>query len=240
MIVTKTRKEVIAIKQEDHAAFAGFLLERWSDHGFKHDEQRETIIRATREHDNGWREFDAAPRIDSKTKLPVNFKKIEPEETNDIWIRGSQRFVKDEPYVAMLITHHAYALHEAKHSRSGIWNEFFTTLARQRAFLRDSLGLTRNDIEHSYSFLRMADWFSLKYCSEPKLGAGRPAIYAGYKVMRDEHVFRFRPYPFIDHDIRYEMPVYVLNRKGYESTEELQKDLEIPEMREIILNPLQL
>ncbi|MCE2503634.1 MAG: DUF3891 family protein [Chlorobi bacterium] len=240
MIVTKTREEVIAIKQEDHAAFAAFLLERWSDHGFKHDERREAIIRATSEHDNGWGEFDAAPRIDNKTRLPVNFKRVTPEETNEIWMRGSQRFVKEEPYVAMLITHHAYALHESAHKRSGIWNDFFVTLARQRAFLRDALGLTHNDIEHSYSFLRMADWFSLKYCSEPKLGANRPDQYAGYKVMRDDNTFRFRPYPFIDHNIGYELPVYVLDRNGYKSREDVQKDFQVPEMREIILNPLEL
>ncbi len=241
MIITKTRKEVIAIKQEDHAAFAGFLLERWSDHGFKHDERREAIIRATGQHDNGWKEFDAAPRIDEKTGLPVDFRKITPEEIHDIWMRGSQRFVVEEPYVAMLITHHAYSLHEHAHNnRSDIWKDFFVTLARQRAFLRDSMGLTHNDIEHGYSFLRMADWFSLKYCTEPKLGAARPAQYAGYKLVREEDEFRFRPYPFIDHDIRYELPVYVLNKKGYKSTAEAQEDLAEPEMREITLNPLEL
>ena len=238
MIITKTRKEVIAVKQEDHAAFAGFLLERWSDHGFKHDPRREVIIRATELHDNGWREFDAAPRLDSKTGLPVDFRKITPEETSEIWMRGSQRFAVEEPYLALLITHHAYALHEHAHNRAGVWNDFFVTLARQRAFLRDSLGLTHNDIEHGYSYLRMADWFSLKYFTEPKLGATRPAQYAGYKLVREDDSFLFRSYPFIEHGIRYQIPVYVLNKKGYKSEAELQEDLQEPEMREIILNPL--
>lgn len=240
MIVTKNRKEVIAIRQEDHAAFAAFMLERWSDHGFRHDPLREAIIKATREHDNGWHDFDAAPRISPKTKLPVDFKNIDAEETYRIWIEGSQKFIEDDPYVALLITHHAYSLHEHAHNRTGIWKEFFVILAKQRGRLRDQLGLTHNDVEHGYSFLRMMDWFSLMFCSNRTLGHVRPAQYAGYKVKRDEDAFLFRPYPFADRELVYHMPVYPLNPKGYADTEEVQADLQEPTTWEILINPLEL
>lgn len=240
MIITKNRKEVIAIKQEDHAAFAAFMLERWSDHGFRHDPQREAIITATREHDNGWHDFDAAPRINPKTKLPVDFKNINDEETYAIWVGGSQKFIEQDPYVALLITHHAYSIHEHAHNRAGIWKEFFVTLAKQRGGLRDQLGLTHNDVEHGYSFLRMMDWFSLMFCSTRTLGHIRPALYAGYKLKRDEDAFLFRPYPFAERELHYRMPVYRLNPKGYNTTEEAQQDLQEPTMWDIHINPLEL
>lgn len=240
MIITKQRRQVTAVKQTDHAAFAAFILERWSDHGFRHDPVREQVIVATREHDNGWREFDDAPRIDEKTKLPVDFKNISPEETYEIWMRGSQRFMEENPYVALLITHHAYSLHEHAHNRTGIWKEFFVTLAKQRGALRDSLGMTHNDVEHGYSFLRMMDWFSLMFCSNPKLGHARPAQYAGYKVKRDEDSLLIRPYPFSERDLKYELPFYSLNPKGYDDPEALQSDLSTPSTLEITLNPLEL
>ncbi len=240
MIITKQRKKITAVKQEDHAAFAAFLLERWSDHGFKHDAIRDSVIKATREHDNGWREFDAAPRINPKTRLPIDFKNPSPEETFEIWMRGSQRFIEDDPYVALLITHHAYSIHEHAHNRSGIWKEFFTGLAKQRGTLRDELGLTHNDVEHAYSFLRMMDWFSLMFCSNLKLGHTRPAQYAGYKVKRDKDSFLFRPFPFVERGLRYELPIYLLNPDGYDSTEETQADLQEPTYMEILINPLEL
>lgn len=240
MIITKHRKETVAIKQEDHAEFAAFMLERWGDHGFRHDPKRDAIVMATREHDNGWREYDAAPRINPKTKLPVDFKSTSPEETFDIWLRGSRRFIDEEPYVALLITHHAYSLHEHTHNRSGAWKEFFITLAKQRGLLRDSLGMTHNDVEHGYSFLRMMDWFSLMFCSNRTLGHARPAQYAGYKVKRDEDTFLFRPFPFADRELHYTMPVYVLKSRSYATTADVQRDLETPESWEIVISPLEL
>lgn len=240
MIITRQRKNITAIKQEDHAAFAAFLLERWSDHGFKHDPIRDAVIMATREHDNGWKEFDAAPRINPKTRLPIDFKNPSPEETYEIWMRGTRRFIKENPYVALLITHHAYSLHEHAHNRSGIWKDFFVTLARQRGELRDMLGLTHNDVEHGYSFVRMMDWFSLMFCSNLKLGHARPAQYAGYKVKRDGEAFLFRPYPFADRNLRYQLPVCMLNPDGYDSTEQAAADLANPTHIEIVINPLEL
>lgn len=241
MIVVKTRKEAIGVRHEDQAAFGAYLLEEWNDQSLKHDERREQIIVAARNHNFGWNEFDKNPRLDPKTRLPVQPKKLTPEEVYDIWIRGSRHFLGKDPYVALLLTHHAYTLHEHTQNRTGIWEEFFVKLAQQRGRLRDALGLTHNDIEHGYSYLRMSEWFSLNYLTKPKLGAERPIVYAGYKVTRQEDQLRIRPYPFVKKNLTFEMPVIVLDRKGYDSQEELQAALEVePEMRTITINPLEL
>lgn len=240
MIVTKTRKEVIGVRHDDQAAFGAFLLEEWNDHNLKHDPRREQIITATRLHNNGWIEFDEDPRLDPKTNLPVEPKKLTPEEIYAIWMRASERYLEEDPYVALLITHHAYTLHEHTQNRKGIWEDFFVTLARRRGRIRDELGLTHNDIEHGYSFLRMAEWFSLMYLTKPKLGAERPVVYAGYKVARRENKLLIRPYPFIEHDISYQIPVVLLDRKGYAKQGDLKKTLKSGETREIIINPLEL
>ena len=140
MIVTKTRAETIGIRQEDQAAFSAFLLEEWNDQALKHEARREQIIRATRECNTGFREYDAAPRMDPKTKLPVDYRKITPEEVNEIWMRASERFLDDDPYIALMITHHAYTLHEHTQNRTGVWKDFFVTLAQRRGRIRDELG----------------------------------------------------------------------------------------------------
>jgi len=239
MILQKNRKQVIAIKQEDHAAFAAFLLENWSDHGFPHDPDREQIIFATKVHDNGWKEYDANPRLDQRTQLPIDFMHVNAEETYEVWMRGSKKYVEKDPLVALLITHHAYALHEHAHRRDGVWKKFFIELAQQRATLRDQLGLVHNQVERIYSFLRMADWFSLSYCLDPKLGAEKPAKYAGYSVRRDGSTFQFRPYPFHSRELHYKLPFYPLDKTGYASQAKIQAALKKPSYEEIHILPLE-
>lgn len=239
MIVLKSRAEAIGITQEDQAAFSAALLEEWNDQSLKHEPRREQIIRATRECNNGFREYDAAPRIDPKTNLPVDYRKITPEEINEIWMRASERLLDDDPYVALLITHHAYTLHEHTQNRTGVWKDFFITLAQRRGRIRDELGLTHNDIEHGYSYLRMANWFAKSYLTKPKLGSEKPVIYAGYKVTRADDELRIRPFPFVD-DLTFTMPVIPLDKRGYGSEEEMQKALKKREERVITVTALEL
>lgn len=238
MILQRTPESIIAIKQEDHAALAGFMLEHWSDHNFAHDPERDEIILATCEHDNGWRELDAHPQLDPGTGLPVEFTDINAEQAFEIWARGSRKYMESDPFVALLITHHAYSIHEQHHKRNPAWKAFFTEFAQQRAALRTQLGLEHPQVERAYSYLRMMDWFSLAYCMQYNLGAEKPEQYAGYHFKRDGAELLMRPYPFDNRDLRYELPVYPLRPEGYEDEQSLQEAFRKPEYREVILNPL--
>jgi hypothetical protein len=239
MILQRQRSGTIAIKQEDHAAMAGFFLEHWTDYGFQHNPGRERIILATKAHDCGWHKFDSAPRIDSRTHLPVDFMHTTADEARQIWKSAIQAFLGSDPLIALLIIQHAYTINEAGHRRDSSWKGFFTELAQQRAELRIQLELTQNDLEQSYSFLRMMDWFSLAYCTQPTLGAEKPEKYGGYSIKRDGEQYLFRPYPFDSKDLHYQLPVYPMQKGGYPDEKELKKALKKPEYREVILNPLE-
>jgi hypothetical protein len=239
MIVQRQRTGKLAVKQEDHAAFAAFLLENWAAHSFPNHPDRETIILATRCHDLGWKKFDATPRLDAKSKLPVDYTKITPQEATEIWTAASERFVETDPFVALLITHHAYTLHEATSRRDSKWKQFFIDFARRRAALRDQLGLTHNEVEHPYSFMRMAVWFSMQFCLEPKLGEERPERYAGYAVKRETDSYLFRPYPFTARTLHYSLPVYPMPAKGFATDKELKSALKKPETIEITFGALE-
>jgi hypothetical protein len=239
MIVQRQRTGKLAVKQEDHAALAAFILENWAAHSFPNHPDREQIITATREHDLGWRKFDANPRLDAKTHLPVDYTKITPQEATAIWAQAADRFIESEPFVALLITHHAYTLHEATSRRDSKWKQFFIDFARRRAALRDQLGLTHNEIEHPYSFIRMADWFSLQYALDPKLGEEKPERYAGYSVKREADHYLFRPYPFMSRTLSYTLPVYPLPPKGFASEKEVKAAFRKPQMLEIVFGALE-
>ncbi|MEP7218938.1 MAG: DUF3891 family protein [Bacteroidota bacterium] len=239
MILQRTPDGVFAIKQEDHAAFAGFLLEHWSDHNFLHDEEREQIILATCQHDNGWKAFDAAPALDPATGLPLEFTQVSAEDAFDIWMSGARKYIDTDPFVALLITHHAYSIHEQSHKRDPVWKLFFTEFAQLRAELRNRLGLAHPQVERAYSYLRMMDWFSLNYCMHYDLGAEKSDTYAGYNFKRLGSEFLFRPYPFDTKEISYSLPMYPMAEGGYGNEEELKAALSAPPIQQpIILNPL--
>lgn len=239
MIVQRQRSGKLAVKQEDHAALAAFILENWAAHSFPNHPDRQRIIVATREHDLGWKKFDANPRLDAKSHLPVDYTKINPQEASAIWTEAADRFIKTDPFVALLITHHAYTLHEATSRRDSKWKQFFIDFARRRAALRDSLNLTHNDIEHPYSFIRMADWFSLQFCLEPKLGEEKPERYAGYTVRREGSGYLFRPYPFMSRQLAYSLPVYELPAKGFTTEKEVKAFFKKPTMVDIDFGALE-
>jgi len=238
MILQRTPDGIFAIKQEDHAALAAFFLEHWSDHNFAHDPEREQIILATREHDNGWVAYDAKPRLDETTRLPVDFMHVTPDETYAVWKRAAAKYLESDPFVALLITHHGYSLHEQEHKRNPAWKAFFTEFAQLRAELRNRLTLTQPDVERAYSYLRMMDWFSLAYCLHYDLGREKPEQYAGYNFRRTGNEFLFRPYPFDAKGLRYELPVYPMRPEGYETERELAAAFKKPQVQEVLLNPL--
>ena len=239
MIITRQRSGKLAIKQEDHAAFAGFILRNWSAHSFPNHPDRDRIIRATCEHDCGWQKFDSSPRLDKKTHLPVDFMQITAEEAHDIWTRATKRFIKTEPFIALLITHHAYTIHEHASRRDPAWRKFFIEFAQQRAALRDQLGFTHNDVEHPYSFIRMADWFSLSFCMHPSLGADKLERYAGYSYKREGNSFLIRPYPLTERGLGYRLPVFPMKQGGYATEREMRAALKEPVYQEITFGPLE-
>lgn len=239
MIVQRQRSGKLAVKQEDHAALAAFILENWAAHSFPNHPDRDRIIIATREHDLGWRKFDANPRLDAKSHLPVDYTKITPAEATTIWSEAADKFIKTDPFVALLITHHAYTLHEVTSRRDSKWKQFFIDFARRRAALRDGLGLTHNEIEHPYSFIRMADWFSLQFCLEPKLGEEAPERYAGYTVRREGDRYLFRPYPFTSRQLFYTLPVYPMPPKGFATEKEVRSAMKKPQSIDIVFGALE-
>lgn len=238
MILQHTPDGILAIKQEDHAAFAAFLLDHWSAHNFLHDPEREQIIFATREHDNGWGKVDDAAKVDPATGLPLPFTDITADQALDIWRRGSRKYIDSDPFVALLITHHAYSIYEQGNKRNPEWKPFFTEFAQQRAELRNRLGLDHPHVERAYSYLRMMDWFTLAFCMNHELGTERSEQYAGYNFKRAGSEFLFRPYPFDAKDIVYRLPVYPLQPEGYENDRALRAALKKPHYLEVLLNPL--
>ena len=113
--------ELWCTAQPDHAVVAGYLAAHWGNDEFTlpghyapfADPERlrsETIL-AIAEHDNGWWEWEADPQIDPADGLPLDLIGLTQTDGFQRWRLGIPRFREQHPYVALLISLHAYWLH---------------------------------------------------------------------------------------------------------------------------------
>ncbi len=113
--------ELWCISQPDHAAAAGYLAAHWGNDEFARPGQyarcpdperlRAETVLAIAEHDNGWWEWESDPQIDPADGLPLDLTSLRQSDGLERWRLGVSRFRDDHPYVALLISFHAYWLH---------------------------------------------------------------------------------------------------------------------------------
>jgi hypothetical protein len=170
MIVYDEGETLLLITQPDHAHFTGELLSLWRADGLPDHPRRAEILFAGREHDNGWREEDAAPRWNAAESRPHDFLSMPRAERIAIWERGTARFAGSHPYAALLITRHALNLYRDRRDSpdAADWKDFFAYLDELERGLREATGVDEareEEIAADYRFLDLGDLASLVVCN---------------------------------------------------------------------------
>jgi len=181
MIVVPEDGRLRLVTQPDHAAFSGELVSLWRTGGVPNHPRRTELIFAAREHDNGWREADAAPRCDPVTGRPRDFLSVPEEARIEIWERGTVRFARQRPFAALLIVHHALNLHRDRSGREP-WDEMLARWEELERDLRETVGVTELEVTAGYRLLDLADLISLAACNRWT-----------QPTESDGHRFAFRP-----------------------------------------------
>src|SRR6185436_13494317 len=145
MIVVAEQETWLFITQPDHAAFAAELTSLWRAEGVPDHPRRADLLFAVREHDNGWREADAAPRWNRERRLPHDFLTIPRPARIEVWERGVSRFAGERPWAALLITRHARRLHRDRRGVDG-WEDLLETLDELERGLAEATGATEEEI----------------------------------------------------------------------------------------------
>src|SRR5215210_5257825 len=164
MIVVPEGSALLLVTQPDHAHFSGELLSLWRAGGLPAHPRREELIFAAREHDNGWREADAAPRWDAGRGRPHNFISLPTRDRIEIWERGTCRFAHERPYAALLVTRHALNLFGGRREDEQ-WAPLIAFLDEFEASLLAETGVPREELEADYRLIDLADLISLAACS---------------------------------------------------------------------------
>jgi Protein of unknown function (DUF3891) len=133
VLKTQVHDQIWLVQQPHHAQVSGYLAAHWGGaNGFAQpghypgashpDRWREEVILGIAEHDNGWWEWEAMPRISARDGLPVGVGEVAtPSPANefdqwrsggfDRWRLGIDRLAGPHPYAALLISLHAYWLY---------------------------------------------------------------------------------------------------------------------------------
>lgn len=190
MIVVTEQDTWLFITQPDHAAFAAELLSLWLLEGLPDHPRRSELLFAVREHDNGWREADAAPRWDSERRRPHDFLTLPREPRIEIWERGVSRFAGEHPYAALLITRHARRLLGERRGDPA-WDGLLETLDELESGLAEETGATEKQIAADDRLVDRADLLSLVVCN----GWTEPFERHGFRGQLQEGTLRLDPFP---------------------------------------------
>lgn len=173
MIVLRTGGGSRLVTQADHARLSAEMLRLFRLPELVGHPRRELLLRAVREHDNGWWEADSAPRRDPSGATAVDFRAIPPDLRQEIWQRGIERFAADEPYLAALLAAHALRLLRSPREESSR-AAFHGQLAERLAALLEAAGESPESVARDDSWMALADGLSLAACTGDGRFVDRP------------------------------------------------------------------
>jgi hypothetical protein len=175
MIAVPEDSSFLLITQPDHAHLAGEILSLWRAGGLPDNPRRDDLLFAAREHDNGWREADAAPRWDAERGRPHDFMTLPARERIEVWERGVCRFAAERPYASLLIARHALNLFGGRRGEEG-WDRLLGFLEDFERNLLEETGVEPETLEEDYRWIDLADQVSLAACARWREPAGRYGV----------------------------------------------------------------
>lgn len=191
MIVRSTDGDLLLVRQTDHAALSGALAREWGNDTFVRPEPFDSVCLASALHDNGWLQWDGAPKIDPATGFPYQFTDLPVEEHLTFYLRGIAQVMEQDRYAGLLVSMHCSGIYKQRYGTDPglklrrhtpevehVVQDFLSRLESQqkdlRAELRGSgaLKLKRSNLEEAaiwsnYKLLQMMDRLSLYFCMAP-------------------------------------------------------------------------
>jgi hypothetical protein len=114
MIVRPFRGRLLCVRQTDHMALSGDLAAAWGNDHFPRPEPFGPLIQAAAEHDAGWAEWEAAPRMDSATRRPYQFTDMPVEEHLAFYQRGVDAVAAKDAHAGLLVNLHCQGLYNQR------------------------------------------------------------------------------------------------------------------------------
>jgi hypothetical protein len=203
----------LLIPQPQHAQLAGVLAEQWSDLAIDDPATRQQLLASVHRHDDGWRQWEQAPAVDTATGRPLDFTEMPTADALAIWTQSIEGVTPLGPLPPWIVSGHFCNLlrHSIQRGDQGepdrrLASEFLhAQQARQADWLNawqklDPHRNTKAVAAVCLQILQSFDWLSLWLCcrerSEPL--TLKPTETAAAIVIRPHSAGRFNiePWPF--------------------------------------------
>lgn len=243
MIRRDDRGDWLIIAQVEHARLAGELARVWGNDRVASLAAFPTLVWGVEHHDDGWQEWDDAPRLKPATGFPRSFLEMRMRDSTAIWSR-SIAVCSADPLAGIAVSRHfCHLANQAQNSgradaddRESI-DRFLREQAAVQARLVDAArsnkaAETNRDFEQScdlgFRTVRFFDLMSLWLCCaerhqpEPLVAPMGEAVKL---IPRDPAQIVIEPYPLCVDSLRLETPVRRLAARRYANDAELQAAL---------------
>lgn len=162
MIVRSTGHSLLLITQPDHAHLAARVMDRCVP--LRSHPRRQEILHAIAEHDNGWREEDAAPSVNPETGAIQDFINASLDVRHRVWPRAVARLA-DSPWAAALVAQHAITVYD-RFRADLAWEAFFRSMEEARDAMLRAADRPLEELLPDYVYVRLGDLISLTFCND--------------------------------------------------------------------------
>jgi hypothetical protein len=194
VILRDALDETIVVTQADHARLAADLLALLRLPGLADHPRRAELLAAVADHDNGWWEADAAPRVDPGSGRALDFLAIPPALRLEIWRRGVERFAAERPYASALVAAHFLRLSSGRRDDPELAAEL-ARLARRREELLADAARSAAELAGDDRWLALADDLSLAVCAGDAAFVRQPGWRAAVAADGAAVELRLDPFP---------------------------------------------
>jgi hypothetical protein len=193
---------LLLIRQPDHAALAGRIMEAW-----RADKFLERPTRAMH-----------LPRVNPDTGAPYGFVDAPLSVRQGVWPRAIGKLAAEDPYVAALVAQHALTVYR-RFSGDPDWQPFFKDMELRRDDLiaPDTLFTFLQD----YTIVGLGDLFSLIFCA----GWREPYLMESYQAILHGDCLRIAPDPFEGATVPLEVEARRIPARAYVSDADLRATL---------------
>jgi hypothetical protein len=251
MIVQPRGDRLLLIRQTDHAALSGMLAEHWGNETFAALDPHESLLIAAGHHDDGWRLWEAAPRVDPATRRPYQFTDLPLAEHLAFYQHGIDTVRARDGYAGLLVCMHLAGLYRM---RLGTDSPFglrplppdeerdlrgiLDRLGDQQRQMREQLsaaGVAARLLQDpvlgiNFRLLQVFDRLSLYFCTAPPAErqiAAVPTDYAGHPVplsLRpvDERTVEVSPFPFRSSPLEVAVRASTVTNRPYAGDEDFR------------------
>jgi hypothetical protein len=138
------------------------MARSWGNKDFEPVEPRDRVAWAAAEHDNGWAEWEEAPRLNPKTQRPYTYADIPIDQHREIYRRGIGRAIAHDRYAGLLVSLHG----------SLLYSRFRSSQAGAQEFLEEQRGIQRRLVDEMRT-----DPAVRSFCEEPHLSTNRDLVF---------------------------------------------------------------